>query len=219
MKEYVLFQNSIGVTYVRTDYVNRSKVSVRLGDIVYRVYRFNNCEPYVHPMLSWQNLDMCGGWSGDTIKTLRLVRDQQKPSGHICICNSSIEALQVQLNAYGYRDCLQTKKIISRDKKLITRCDVIAVCKENTALNEIFNIDEVLEYYERLGVPIKRFADISLIKRMCSEPMEILLSEPNYFIYNFANPKSVEEYVVTGLLLGYPVESTASILGEHFFVR
>ena len=61
--------------------------------------------------------------------------------------------------------------------------------------------------YSEIGIgrltfkTIRDYADIPMIRLL-----------DGTISFDYANPKTAEQYVTTGLLLGYPLESTAALL-------
>ena len=80
----LLHKNSKGVTIIREDGKKRSSVKVLAPDgHTLHTYRFNNIPPYSHPLLSWANLDCCGGWTYDKEYLLTAVQNGKKPVADI----------------------------------------------------------------------------------------------------------------------------------------
>ena len=70
-------------------------------------------------------------------------------------------------------------------------------------LADFFDIDEIVEAYATQGINLNP----ELLQPYFSTPL-INLFQDRFWI----NPRTLEEWVVTGLGLGYPIESTASLL-------
>ena len=79
------------------------------------------------------------------------------------------------------------------------------ICRTGTIAEHI-DVDAVLDFYDKLGI----YAPRDEVRRLCD--VEIMqYGTPNApFVY--FNPCSEAQLITTGLLLGYPLESTASIL-------
>lgn len=196
----VLFKNPLGITFERTDYKNRSKVKVHNDGYNLRTYRFNNISCFESTYISWANLDCCGGWatSDEYLKTA--VQNGQKLFASIVHpqdqrFESSDEVIVDTRNHGWIKDYCITH--ISR--------------KGN--LSNYYNIDSVLEHYSRLGITFT-VGEIALIREYCNVELSVFGTEEAPFDY--AHITEIEQYVVTGLLLGYPLESTASLIEEWF---
>ena len=71
------------------------------------------------------------------------------------------------------------------------------------SLKDLFDIDSVIDAYEKQDIIISKEKLIPYMEK----PIMDLMKE-GFFIYT----DSAIEIIITGLMLGYPIESTASIL-------
>jgi hypothetical protein len=78
------------------------------------------------------------------------------------------------------------------------------------SISDYIDMTAVCELYCALGV---ERLDFEIINELTTAPLLNLLD--GTIPFDYGNPKSAEEYVVTGLLLGYPVESTTALLLEY----
>ena len=191
----VLHENSKGIKIVREDYKNRSKVCVIGFDgISMRTYRFNNVPEYKHPYLSWENLDHCGGWATDDTYLLTAVQNGQKPAAQYAEINQSVPNIEP---CNGIETCYMSEQIYdnyTRNQVYITRTG---------SLKDIFDIDSIISAYAKHDVPL------------CKEKLTPYMDRPIMDLMKeefFLNPSNQAEFVITGLMLGYPIESTVSII-------
>ena len=190
----LLHENSKGVKIVREDMKKRSKVCVLgLDGTSICTYRFNNVPEYKHPYLSWENLDHCGGWATDDSYLLTAVHNGKKPAAQYVIYESApkietgngVETYYTSRHGYyGYT---------------INQVYITRTC----SLKDLFDIDSIIDAYKKHDIWI----DKEDIMPYMQKPIMDLMKE-DFFL----NPADDTELVITGLMLGYPIESTASII-------
>ena len=195
MKTTVLNENSKGIKIVRVDYKNRTKVSVLGFDgSPIRTYRFNNVPEYKHPYLSWENLDHCGGWASDDSYLLSAVQDGKKPAAQYAVINEPVPNVKSDKDTETYYMSEPFYNEGTRNQVYIAR---------TCSLKDLFDVDSVIDAYEKQDVIISKEKLMPYMER----PIMDLMKE-GFFIYT----DSAIEIIITGLMLGYPIESTASIL-------
>ena len=209
-KRTVLHENSYGIQAVRIDYAKRSKVIYEKEKCVFISYRFDKVTPvYESQYLSWANLDCCGGWDYDESYLRTAVQNGHKLyAGCYFYANQygtpeqtrqEIERIFRELpdNCIGGYEPAQSERVIS-----------FYICRKG-CLEDYYDIDAALDYYERLGVWIDA-ATRKNVKYLST--MEICrYGQPNPPV-DYLCTYSLVSAIITGLLLGYPIESTASFL-------
>lgn len=191
----VLHENSKGIRIVREDYKIRSKVSVIGFDgTSIRTYRFNNVPEFKHPYLSWENLDHCGGWAADDAYLLTAVQNGKKPAAQYAAINEPVPNVKQADNVETYYTSEKLFDNYTRNQVYITR---------TCSLKDLFDVDSIIAAYEKHDVFLTREELMPYMEK----PIMDLMKEK--FFINQANDT---ELVITGLMLGYPIESTASIL-------
>ena len=191
----VLHENSKGIKIVREDYKNRSKVCVLGFDgSAIRTYRFNNVPEYKHPYLSWENLDHCGGWASDDTYLLTAVHNEKKPAAQYATINEPVPNIKPN-------NCIETYYMSEKisDNYTMNQVYITRTC----SLKDLFDVNSIINAY--------KMHDIFLIKEKLMPYMEkpiMDLMKEKFFL----NQTNETEVVITGLMLGYPIESTASIL-------
>jgi hypothetical protein len=197
----ILLTTNNGITFERTDYVKRSKVTVKSCNNTYllRAYRFDNIkETFTSPYISWENLNCCGGWFYDDQYLNTAVQNGKKLCAGL-ILKSSDEAKYLLENKdiNFYSDFKNDRYYLEIARK--------------GCLKDYYNIQEVLNLYKLHGI---YNLNMKRIEELCSAEMISLMKDNNPYNYDYANPFEIEDLIITGLLLGYPIESTIAIIYE-----
>lgn len=191
----VLHENNKGIKIIREDYKNRSKVNVISSNgYIHRTYRFNNVPEYKHPYLSWENLDHCGGWASDDTYLLTAVHNGKKPAAQYVTINEPVPNVKQDDNIETYYTSEKVYDNYTRNQVYITR---------TCSMKDLFDIDSIIEAYKKHDILLDKEELMPYMER----PIMDLMKE-NFFL----EQESETELVITGLMLGYPIESTASIL-------
>lgn len=181
-------------------------------------YRFPNIpESFESPYLSWRNLYCCGSWPFHESILDTAVQEGTK------LFASRRQAVRTydQMELPTFEDVRQSFEILKASfptgvygaKETIPIDDNLYffrsyICREGS-IADYFDLDKVFEHYRKLGVNLQPFE--SEIWRLCSVEIKTYGTEWAPFSY-FREGKSPAQFVTTGLLLGYPIESTASII-------
>lgn len=80
------------------------------------------------------------------------------------------------------------------------------------SISEYIDLGRVFGFYAKLGVNISSMEQQE-IKRLCG--MEISCYGMGHAPFQYVHAGTPVQLITTGLLLGYPIESTASILQGH----
>ena len=210
----LLHENSAGVKIIREDYKKRSRVKVfteyRGKAYTHHSYRFNRIsDRFDSPYLSWANLDCCGGWTFDKEYLDTAVQEGKKLFADRALFlnqvtrEDAIQQFQEFVVALPNGVFADINGTLFMDNYLHT-----FICREGT-IADYFDLESVFKFYAKLGVvfPASFKAEV---KRLCGiEIKHYGGKEPPYLFYR--SDLDVE-LVTTGLLLGYPIESTASLL-------
>ena len=191
-----LFTNPYGFKFDRTDYKKRSKVKVHNNGFNLMTYRFNNVEFFESPYISWQNLDQCGGWAtkDDYLKTS--VQNGTKLFAQIIHADGEVfeESDNVVIRTKdGYDSTYKETHI----------------CRKGT-LNDYYDLEAVFGHYRKLGLNFPLFEVRQIIPLLYETDISVFGTDEAPF--DFRRPSTIEELIVDGLLLGYPLESTASLI-------
>ena len=194
----ILFTNPLGFTFERTDYKTRSKVKVSNQGYNLRTYRFNNVECFESPYISWQNLDQCNGWRTNSEYLYTAVQNGTKLFAGI------VHTDDVRF------DITDDIVVDTRKHGWLENHSYTHICRKG-CLSDYYSLDDVFAHYSRLGISLT-VDETALIREYCSVELSVFGTDEAPFDY--LNIDSIESAVVTGLLLGYPLESTASILED-----
>lgn len=220
----ILHQNSKGVKMIREDFKLRSKVRVvseYAGKQYHlRTYRFNYIpEPIEVPYCSWANLDCCGGWNFDeeyldtaVQKGLKLFAGRDTLLRHEYVpAAPTLEKARCQFEVFkgnlpsGVFADIDTQPDGGR-KSFHT-----FICRTGK-ISDYIDLDTVFNLYKRLGQEVS-FSEKSEVERLCD--IQIPLFGTDQAPFGYAHAETNTELITTGLLLGYPIESTVSILQGH----
>jgi hypothetical protein len=198
----ILLETSLGVIFEKTATRNRCRVTVKNkdGGLTHMTYRFKRgAEPISSPYISWENLNCCGGWHCDESYLLTAVQEGKKLCAGITFNNES--------EPVKYRDSLPDEyphycRPPMHNGPYTFHCiDVV----RKGAITDYIDEGEVFRAYGELGIANFNRERLSGLLRT---PMLRLVCGA----FDYANPKTPEELITTGLLLGYPPESTAWLL-------
>ena len=221
--EKVLYQNSKGVSIVREDFKTRSQVKV-VSEFAWkraclRTYRFNLIHEAVEvPYCSWANLDCCGGWSCDeeyldtaVQKGLKLFAGITKSLKSEYLPNHpTAEEAKRQFDAM--KEALPSGVLRGiEDTTEETRVLHMFLCRTGS-ISDYIDLDRVFSFYEKLGVHVSTMEQQE-IRRLCN--MEMSCYGTGHAPFQYTRAATPVQLITTGLLLGYPIESTVSILQGH----
>lgn len=126
-----------------------------------------------------------------------------------CIRSSSKEYETIMSKI---KECSQMKDVILCTTSDIDEDIKNIVLAKSGCVADYIDIDKILEEYDRFGILLDEY-DINEIMHLAHYPMvEYANRGMNKFQYDFANPDTVGELIFTGMLLGYPLESTVDRL-------
>lgn len=187
------------------------KVSILCNGRYQRHYKFpKGLTVPKHPMNRWLNTPMCGiplyDEDGNDLSfhypIMEAVLEGKKPVGHIMFWNSQKEEYHIflekakatGLEIFKYQDELRPNEYAS------------IMVGVNKPLKELFDLDEIAQFYaDGTGFTKDYFyKNLSKVKNLT--PVKILLT------YDWANPASTSDLMLTGLCLGYAFESTLSCM-------
>ena len=186
-----------------------------------RCYLYNNMEEYKHPKLSWQNLSyICDGLEEETVLPL-LVLEGKKLVANV-VSDKEIEYEKMP-------EVASDKIIFFKEKTSHGNINSYYFCAKGK-LRDYFDLNEVLNAYNNHTDFFKYIEEYDLdqegeINGFDKYYYESLKNAFNYDIadlikgeltgYNWASPDDDWQLTLTGLLLGIPIESTASILNGN----
>ena len=214
MNETVLFESNEGVRFTRKDFKKRSQIAVRWFDGSYIMdYRINNVPLYNHPLLSWENLNCCNGWKYDEEYEKTAVQRGLKPAATIVRWDSYVdlaEAEKEKAEVWHDPDTAWNERC-TRYYTIVTR---------KCCLKDLFDVDTIVDAYRKHDVNICKKDLEPWFNRPIMELMR-LWHENEFFIEGLATQPATSlqrlkyNFIITGLMLGYPIESTAGLLYRH----
>jgi len=223
----IVFESHDGYVYEKTTYKNgRCKVAVKYKPSGYvdMTYRYKDVPGLDSPYISWENLSYCaGGWDSEYMLTA-VQRGKKLYAGPTFSFNEgdvdrerSVYDTVAKIKDGLPEDCVMgcEEPQEHRNGPHISRH--FFICKTGSICDYI-SLDDVFNAYGRLGIMIDTNNEVH-IRELCEVPLEDYSGRSAPFQY--VNAVSGYSLVVTGLLLGYPLESTAWLLerGGHFPVK
>ena len=209
----LLFQSNQGIFFYK---------EVRAGFCTVKVQRRSEKRPYTicgytfpavklqidSPFISWENLNCCDGWPFDETYLHTAVQEGKKLYAGCCKhldtsecmnkARADLETLRRSLPDY----CTAGEELVRNENFFL-----FFICRRGR-LQDFYDLDMVFSDYSALGVHLSG-QDCLEIRRNC----EIELAQFGSGVpFDYANPSTLSDVITTGLLLGYPLESTASLL-------
>jgi len=206
IKKTIVFKSDKGVCFERTDYKKRSRVAVRNGDFFIQEYRFNNTHEinFDSPYVSWENLNCCNGWHYNEQYLMSAVQENKK----ICagIQFKSAEEMST------YIDGIDIEKYDYIDRSWDNgpyRFHLLDLVRKGS-LSDYYKKEDIIKFYELLGLSWE-YVDLDRFNELFNADLFDLINGSKNYEYGSIH-KTLAEYIITGLLLGYPLESTVGII-------
>lgn len=204
----VKINDHITVETVRKDFKKRSEVKVRNGKWLFATYRFDNVDlGYESQYLNWENLNCCGGWVFDKSYLKNAVQLEKKLFAQVIL--SSKEELDEIIDSLEKKYPYRYEKLERFENPRFE----LHICKEG-CVKDYIDLKKVFAAYEKLGIFLDD-EDRVIVEVLAEEQMSTFMFGDNRFKYEYDNPCYIGELVFSGLLLGYPIESTASLLEQR----
>ena len=181
-------------------------------------YKFPHLEklPFQSSLHRWHNLLMCGGigcgkLSGDDA-ILDAVVQKQKPLGDILAAETAKTKIEKIADQTGLEiwTKARTDQYYKHNTNGEQNYDVLLA--QPGTLGELFDLEAVISSYDAL---LSRDTSTITIKDQC---LKLFRSRLNYDSgktlikifgnYEWASPEDPDDLMMTGLVLGYPIEST-----------
>jgi hypothetical protein len=214
----ILLETSAGFVFEKTvNKNNRCKVAVKhKSGSTSMTYRFRDVPGLDSQYVGWDNLNCCDGWVYDESYLHTAVQLGKKLyAGFSFSRKTDVEETISDLQNGLPEDCVLGQEEPSEHAN--ENFTNYFICKTGTIADYI-SLDEVFAAYDRLGVVIDGGA-VNRITELCHVPLPQFAGNSAPFQYGYAH--NGVELVVTGLLLGYPLETTAYLIerSRYFPVR
>lgn len=168
--------------------------------------------PFQSPMVRWWNLFYCNGFfidgpNGEEYSTnmniVDAVINKQKPIGFAYFENTKMHEIVEKVKKTGLPYSI-SPGLIRDDYSFIGIAQPVTFGK-------IFDVNQWLKSYalmsQAVGITLLDKSDEKFFLSLKNKQLSYWLDD-----WDYANPASNRDYALTGLLLGYPVESTVSIM-------
>lgn len=204
--------NTLNGLYRRDYKENSVMLAINNGNLVRR-YKYPKIEiPFKSKMVRWENLHFCGGLgipkpdgtnAGANDELLQAVIDGLKPVGFIIT-----DKPEIYINKAMKSQCKYTINNVA----WLQNYKEVAIANGGK-LKDNFDLNSLIESYRSMS----REVGWNLLTK---EDESRLLSKGNCDLsdflvdWDYANPKSNYDLALTGLLLGFPIESTVAIMIE-----
>lgn len=165
--------------------------------------------------ISWANLDCCGGWSYDEDYLTTAVQEGRKLFASIATplrqqylpeCPTE-EAARRQFESF--RSTLPPDIFADYDREPVFFDHLHTFICRQGRIADYIELEAVFSFCEKLGIIIPDSMR-EKVERYCD--CEIKTFGTSSAPFDYSNAGTGIELITTGLLLGYPIESTASIL-------
>jgi len=193
------------VKYIHTTIINKGYEMT--------TYTYPNINiPFKSKMVNWWNLFYCGGFSitgpneenySDQKLIIDAVINKSKPLGFSLIKRNELSSMINKVQQYGL--CYTTEPHIFGENNIFINIS------QSLTFGETFNIKNWLESYRLMSCAINSTLltdnDEKFFLSLKNKPLAYWLTD-----WDYANPKSNRDLALTGLLLGYPIESTVALM-------
>ena len=122
--------------------------------------------------------------------------------------NINNDSENIYLNPWFNTSLCSEKGICTINSSIIFHYLII----RNGTLSDFYNWDEILEVYKSQGCDLKELLSKSEFNELKDVFYNMKLADMCLSYFNVVSNDLDSEFILTGLLLGYPIESTASIL-------
>lgn len=216
-KYEVIYKNKKGLTMERKNYGDKSEVRVRQefiheGTHTVAKYKFKNITNYYTPYLNWENLSYNSCWAYSEEDLFNQFASGNKLFAQIVINMNRKEEIKI-IDKIEKLKLSDDSVIVTEIKHWTDYCRMFILSRKG-CVSDYIDVKKVLSDYYRLGLWELSKSELLTLMNMVDTNMENFAHEDlNEFHYDFKNPDGAIEYIFTGLLFGYPIESTADRLG------
>ena len=212
----IIFASDEDIIFEKTVRKNgRCEVVVKRNNSgsAYMTYRFKDVPALDSPYISWENLNCCGGWGYDRMYLYTAVQRGRKLYAGLTFTRNETDNNTVFQEIEKIKETLPDDCLFGNEEPPVTKNGPYSfhhffVCKTG-AISDYISVDDVLAAYDRFGLVIDA-GTANNIKDLCDVQLKnyAKLSAP----VKYVNTPTGVDLIVSGLLLGYPLESTAWLI-------
>ena len=212
----LLYQSSLGIQFNKEVSKGQCmvKVQTKTGKRAYTLkrYTYPNVELSVSsPFLSWENLNCCNGWIYDEDYLLTAVQEGRKLyAGCTIWLHPPVDLEKAEARLEEIRATLPDTCLAGREMVMNESFFPYYICRRGS-LKDYFDLEQVLEDYRKMGIVLSAQDQAMFFHLGGIELAQFATGKPMCYF----RCASDAELMATGLLLGYPLESTASLLLEN----
>jgi hypothetical protein len=170
-------------------------------------------------LLNYDNLHLCGGWhfedkSDETLAVLRVL-DGLKPMGIKSYWEDRTEGMH-ELEAVVKNSPKNVKYLLRKEDRAVVGHGVFdLIVASNELFSKLFNIGALIWDY---GEFFKDKLSDQLLHAILIHIESFKDKKVSDFLkYDYGNPDSSLDLITTGLILGYPIETTASLILRDYY--
>jgi hypothetical protein len=196
--------------YIRENRNTFEKLFILRGNLM-RKYKYSKIvTKFKSPLVNDYNLHLVGGWAWPEVigqECIYRVLEGNKPMGFYCSFNKKERDKLVELiRNDGNWSYTISERIVDKEH---TMYEVGA--STIGFFEDVFDMESLLADYIAYGKAINVPNDyidfvVGHLEELSSDRVE------DYLYWDYANPEGPAELITAGLTLGYPIESTVSIL-------
>lgn len=202
------YRNSDGTVkhgvYLRKYKNTTDKLFINNGHLM-RVYKYPNIDcKFSSPKINDYNLHLCGGWAFRGVnekEVIERVIKGLKPMG--IFVTTEVQKWESVCKKSGLPYLIAPNHFTTED-----HFDIGISCKGT--FDENFDLQNLIIDYMEYSDKVKISLPAEEIGAYILSLKDIQIS--SYLTSDYANPNTDQELIVTGLILGYPIETTVSIM-------
>lgn len=189
----------------KRDYIKTKDVLFINNGVLMKKYKFPKIKArFNSPMLNFFNLHMCGGWFWPNVNVkkeiLRRVIKGLKPMGKIVDKTEEIKKVSDKAEKAGLKYRITSHFWEGHNS--------IRFCKDGK-FEKLFDVEALLSDYSEYYFAIFKKTE-GEYKTFTSKIANRKLSD--FLDFNIGTPDKYSDVIITGLILGYPIWSTVSVL-------
>ena len=221
----IIFESNEGI-YFEKSIIKKGKCKIAFrridGKRAIKTYYFNDVPGLDSPLVNWENL-YYAAWAKDEAYLHTAVQRGLKPLAAITFSanddkwvekigrpdlttETQVEEIISKIKRELPNDCVFYEKPLERHSPDY-RQRAVYICKVGSIL-EYIDADEVFKAYNRLGIFISSDAKQKITKAL-GTPLKYFADNEHRVYWNSVYPSQL---IVIGLVLGYPLESTAYLI-------